>query len=82
LRTLFGSGEGTTRRTKVLIERIFGNPKTTLLGLIIIGLCFVLVFYEKATLTEMSAFMVGAFALMFLKDPKDGEATGGKPTNK
>ena len=64
----------------MLIERIFGNPKTTLLGLIIIGLCFVLVFYEKATLTELSAFMVGAFALMFLKDPKeDGKATGGKP---
>jgi hypothetical protein len=62
----------------VLIERIFGNPKTTLLGLIIIGLCFVLVFYEKATLTEMSAFMVGAFALMFFKDPQDGKATGGK----
>jgi hypothetical protein len=82
LRTLFGSGEGTTRRTKVLIERIFGNPKTTLLGLIIIGLCFVLVFYEKATLTEVSAFMMGAFALMFLKDPKDGEDAGGKPTNK
>jgi hypothetical protein len=82
LRTLFGSGEGTTRRTKVLIERIFGNPKTTLLGLIIIGLCFVLVFYEKATLTEVSAFMMGAFALMFLKDPKDGKATGGKPKNK
>ena len=82
MRTLFGSGEGTTRRTKVLIERIFGNPKTTLLGLIIIGLCFVLVFYEKATLTEVSAFMMGAFALMFLKDPKDGKATGGKPTDK
>jgi hypothetical protein len=65
----------------VLIERIFGNPKTTLLGLIIIGLCFVLVFYEKATLTEMSAFMMGAFALMFLKDPQDGKDTGGKPTN-
>ena len=63
----------------MLIERIFGNPKTTLLGLIIIGLCFVLVFYEKATLTELSAFMMGAFALMFLKDPKDGKATGGKP---
>lgn len=82
MRTLFGSGEGTTSGTEVLIERIFGNPKTTLLGLIIIGLCFVLVFYEKATLTEVSAFMMGAFALMFLKDPKDGKATGGKPTNK
>ena len=63
----------------MLIERIFGNPKTTLLGLIIIGLCFVLVFYEKATLTEVSAFMMGAFALMFFKDPQDGKATGGKP---
>ncbi len=83
MRTLFGSGEGTTRRTKVLIERIFGNPKTTLLGLIIIGLCFVLVFYEKATLTEVSAFMMGAFALFFFKDGKeDGKAAGGKPTNK
>jgi hypothetical protein len=63
----------------VLIERIFGNPKTTLLGLIIIGLCFVLVFYEKATLTEVSAFMMGAFALFFFKDPQDGKAAGGKP---
>jgi hypothetical protein len=79
LPTPYGSGAGITYGTKVLIERIFGNPKTTLLGLIIIGLCFVLVFYEKATLTELSAFMMGAFALMFLKDPKDGKATGGKP---
>ena len=65
----------------MLIERIFKNPKTTLLGLLIIALCFVLVWGGKATLTEMSAFMMGAFALMFLKDPKDGEATGGKPKN-
>jgi hypothetical protein len=79
--TPYGSGAGITYGTKVLIERIFGNPKTTLLGLIIIGLCFVLVFYEKATLTEVSAFMMGAFALMFLKDPKeDGKATGGNST--
>jgi hypothetical protein len=79
--TPYGSGAGITYGTKVLIERIFKNPKTTLLGLLIIALCFVLVFYEKATLTEVSAFMMGAFALMFLKDPKDGEATGGKPTD-
>jgi Na+/alanine symporter len=82
LRTLFGSGEGTTSGTKVLIERIFKNPKTTILGLLIIALCFVLVWGGRATLTEVSTFMVGAFALMFLKDPKDGEATGGKPTDK
>lgn len=62
----------------MIIERIWKDPKTTLLGLIIIGLCFVLVFYEKASLTEVSAFLMGAFALMFLKDPKDGKATDGK----
>ena len=61
----------------MLIERIFGNPKTTLLGLLIIALCFVLVFYEKATLTEVSLFLVGGFSMLFLKDP-DGKATGGK----
>ena len=58
----------------MLIEGIFGNPKTTILGLIIIGLCFVLVFYERATLTEVSAFMMGAFALLFLKDGKDSSS--------
>jgi hypothetical protein len=62
----------------VIIERIWKDPKTTVLGLLIVGLCFVLVFYEKATLTEVSAFLMGAFALMFLKDPNDGKATGGK----
>jgi hypothetical protein len=62
----------------MLIERIFKNPKTTLLGLLIMGLCFVLVFYERATLTEVSAFLMGAFALMFLKDDKDGKATDSK----
>ena len=62
----------------MIIERLFKNPKTTILGLLILGLCFVLVFYEKATLTEVSAFLMGAFALMFLKDPNDGKATSDK----
>jgi hypothetical protein len=63
----------------VLIERIFGNPKTTLLGLIIIGLCFVLVWAGRASLTEVSTFMVGAFALFFFKDGKeDGKDSSGK----
>ena len=66
----------------MLIERIFGNPKTTILGLIIIGLCFVLVWAGRASLTEVSTFMVGAFALFFFKDAKDGEAAGGKPKDK
>jgi hypothetical protein len=62
----------------MLIERIWKDPKTTVLGLLIVGLCFVLVFFEKATLTEVSAFLMGAFALMFLKDPNDGKATSDK----
>ena len=62
----------------MLIERIWKDPKTTVLGLLIVGLCFVLVFYEKASLTEVSAFLMGAFALMFLKDPNDGKATSDK----
>jgi hypothetical protein len=63
----------------MLIERLFRNPKTTLLGLILISLCFLLVFLERASLTEVSStFMVGAFALLFLKDPKDEKAAGGK----
>lgn len=66
----------------MIIERLFRNPKTTLLGLILISLCFLLVFLEKASLTEVSTFMVGAFALLFLKDPKDEKATGGKQPHK
>ena len=61
----------------MLIERIWKDPKTTILGLTLVGLCFVLVFFEKATLSEVSAFIMGAFALLFLKDPKD-EKTGSK----
>ena len=70
--------QGLAKGEAMIIERIWKDPKTTLLGLIIIGLCFVLVFYEKASLTEVSAFLMGAFALMFLKDPKDGKAADGK----
>jgi hypothetical protein len=58
----------------MLIERIWKEPKTTVLGLLIVGLCFVLVFYQRATLTEVSAFLMGAFALLFLRDPKDEKA--------
>jgi hypothetical protein len=41
---------------RMLIERLWRNPKTTLLGLILISLCFLLVFFEKATLTEVCTF--------------------------
>lgn len=60
----------------MLIDRLFRNPKTTILGLLLIGICFTLVFFGKATLTEVSAFMMGSFALLFLKDPD--KTDGGK----
>jgi hypothetical protein len=81
LPTPYGSGAEigfVIKTSAMLIERIWKDPKTTVLGLLIVGLCFVLVFYEKATLTEVSAFLMGAFALLFLKDPKDGKATSDK----
>jgi hypothetical protein len=52
----------------LLIERIFKNWKTTLLGMAMIIACFVLVFLEKASLTEASVFMVGGFTMLFLRD--------------
>ena len=70
--------QGLAKGAEMIIERIWKDPKTTVLGLLIVGLCFVLVFYEKASLTEVSAFLMGAFALLFLKDPKDGKATSDK----
>lgn len=70
--------QGLAKGAEMIIERIWKDPKTTLLGLIIIGLCFVLVFFEKSSLMEVSSFLMGAFALMFLKDPKDGKATSDK----
>ena len=55
----------------MLIERIFKNWKTTLLGLAMIVACFVLVFLEKASLTEASVFIVGGFTMLFLRDSAD-----------
>ena len=56
----------------LLIERIFKNWKTTVLGLAMILACFVLVFLEKASLTEASVFIVGGFTMLFLRDSADG----------
>jgi chromate transport protein ChrA len=63
----------------LLIERIFKNWKTTLLGLAMIVACFVLVFLEKASLTEASVFIVGGFTMLFLRDSADSAS---KPTKK
>lgn len=57
-----------------MIDRIFRNPKTTLIGLILMAIGLVFVWFEKATLTEYGAFLMGGFALMMSRD-------GDKPTN-
>jgi hypothetical protein len=56
-----------------MIDRIFRNPKTSVIGLIFISFGGILVWYEKASLTEFSAFLMGGFALMM---SRDGEAAG------
>lgn len=53
-----------------MINRIFKNWKSTLLGLGVLGLTFLFVWFEKATLTEVSLFITGGFALLFMKDPE------------
>jgi amino acid permease len=52
-----------------MIERLFHNPKTTIIGLIVLVVSFLFVWFGKATLTEVSAFIMGGFALLFFKDP-------------
>ena len=51
-----------------MIERLFKNKKTTILGLSIMAVCFALVGLEKASLTEVSAFIAGGFYILFKKD--------------
>ena len=53
-----------------MIERIFTNIKTTIVGGIIFVTGALLVAFDKATLTEFGAFIGVAFALFFSKDPK------------
>jgi hypothetical protein len=58
-----------------MIDRIFKNWKTSLLGLglIIAGLVFV--WFEKASLTELTAFIGSGVVLMLVKDPKNEKDT-------
>jgi hypothetical protein len=52
-----------------MIDRLFRNPKTTIIGLLVLVVSFLFVWFGKATLTEVSAFIMGGFALLFFKDP-------------
>jgi hypothetical protein len=53
-----------------MLERIFRNWKTTVIGLTILVVSLVFVWFERATLTEVSVFLMGGFAFLFSNDPK------------
>jgi hypothetical protein len=55
---------------KEIKERIFSNWKTTTLGIAVLICGFVLVYMEKATLPELTAFVSGALVLLISKDGK------------
>jgi hypothetical protein len=56
---------------KELVERIFKNWKSTLIGALIIIGALAAVYAGKATLTEAGAFIVGGITLFFIKDKQD-----------
>ena len=49
-------------------ERILNNWKTSAVGAALIVGALILVWFEKASLSELVPFWVGAFALFFAKD--------------
>lgn len=53
-----------------MIDRVFKNFKTTIVGVIMFITGAIFVATDKASLTEFSAFIAAAFALFFTKDPK------------
>lgn len=56
-----------------MIDRIFKNWKTSLLGVMIILITLSMVFFEVATLTEVGAFWAISLVLIFVKDGKSKE---------
>jgi len=50
-------------------ERVFKNWRTTICGVILIGIIAGAVYLGKATLTEGFALLPFAFTLIFVKDP-------------
>jgi hypothetical protein len=51
-------------------ERIFANWKTPVLGIAVLIAGLVLVYLEKASMDELTAFITGALVLLISKDGK------------
>ena len=49
-------------------DRILNNLKSTILGLIILAICAVLIYTNKATFVEVSGFLVSSGLLIYVKD--------------
>jgi hypothetical protein len=50
------------------MERITKSPRTTFLGIIVLLVLAILVWFQKATLTEVSGFFAIGISLLFSKD--------------
>lgn len=55
-----------------MIDRIFKSWKSSLLGVGIIAACLVMVFAEKATLTEVGVFIAGGLYALYYKGKDNG----------
>ena len=53
---------------KNIYDRIFKNYKTSLFGVAVMAIGFVFVWFGKASMTELTAFISGALVLIFSKD--------------
>ena len=51
-----------------MIDRLFRNPKTTIIGLAVLIVSFAFVWFGKSTLSEVGIFIMGGFSMLFLKD--------------
>ena len=53
-----------------MIERIFTNWKTTIIGIVLIGGSFGAVYSGNAKLSEVAGFIIAAFPFFYMKDGK------------
>jgi hypothetical protein len=51
-----------------MLKRITQNPKTSILAGILFMCAFILVWFEKATLTEAGVFLPAIIGLLWAKD--------------
>ena len=51
-----------------MLKRVAENPKTSILAGILFMLAFILVWFEKATLTEASVFLPAIIGFLWAKD--------------